>query len=92
VPGRLYDATVDIAKKQVIGFYELPTGVSIVVSCPLSDAEFAASQAYPETFFGEIRQPTRRAETLVDLCDFFASPTKTRRAISSSNGCPGRQI
>jgi hypothetical protein len=72
VPGRLYDAVVDEARKQVIGCYELlAMGVSILVNSPLSDAELAAYRAYPETFFGQIRQPTRRAETLVDLCDFF---------------------
>ena len=71
IPGRLNDAVVDEAKKQVIGCYELATGVSILASCPLSDAELAAYRAYPETFFGQIRKPTLRAETLVDLCDFF---------------------
>ncbi len=39
--------------------------------CPISDAELAAYRAYPETFFGEIRQPTQHATTLVDWCDFF---------------------
>jgi hypothetical protein len=71
-PGRLYDGIVDVARKQVLGVYELlQSGVSIVASSPLSDAELATYQAYPETFFGQIREAPRRAETVVDLCDFF---------------------
>ena len=50
---------------------ELATGVCIIAICPISDAELAAYRAYPDTFFGEIRQPTRHAKTLVDWCDFF---------------------
>jgi hypothetical protein len=38
---------------------------------PISDAELVAYRAYPDTFFGEIRQPARHAKTLVDWCDFF---------------------
>src|ERR1700741_2011440 len=47
--------------------------LSVVRACDrhISDAELAAYRAYPETFFGEIRRPTRHAKTLVDLCDFF---------------------
>jgi hypothetical protein len=70
--GRLYDAVVDVARKQVVGVYQLlHDGASIIANSPLSDAELAAYQAYPETFFGQIRQPARRAETLVELCDSF---------------------
>jgi SEC-C motif-containing protein len=71
VPGRLYDAVVQEENKQVVGCYELATGVSVLAVCPISDAELAAYRAYPDTFFGEIRQPARHAKTLVDWCDFF---------------------
>jgi hypothetical protein len=71
VPGRLYDAVVQEDNKQVVGCYELATGVSVLAVSPISDAELAAYRAYPDTFFGEIRQPARHAKTLVDLCDFF---------------------
>ena len=71
VPGRLYDAVVQEEQKQVVGCYELETGITALARCPISDAELAAYRAYPETFFGEIRRPTRHAETLVDWCDFF---------------------
>ena len=71
VPGRLHDAVVHEAKKQVVGCYELATGVSVLATCPISDTELAAYRAYPDTFFGQIRQPSRHANTLVDMCDFF---------------------
>jgi hypothetical protein len=71
VPGRLYDAVVQEEQKQVVGCYQLATGVTVLARCPISDAELAAYRAYPETFFGEVRQPTRHAKTLVDWCDFF---------------------
>ena len=71
VPGRLYDAVVQEEQKQVVGCYQLESGVTILARCPISDAELAAYRAYPDTFFGEVRQPTRHAKTLVDWCDFF---------------------
>ena len=52
-------------------FYQLATGEYINAVCPISDAELAAYRRYPETFFGEVREPSRHAKTLVDLCDFF---------------------
>jgi hypothetical protein len=77
VPGRLYDAVVQEEQKQVVGYYQLETGVSIIATCPISDAELAAYRAYPDTFFGEVRQPTRHAKTLVDWCDFFYETYKS---------------
>src|ERR1700738_1836668 len=71
VPGRLYDAVVQEAQKQVFGLYQLASGESVSAVCPISDAELAAYKHYPETFFGEVMQPTRHAQTLVDWCDFF---------------------
>lgn len=38
---------------------------------PLSDAEMAAWKRYPDTFFGELGQRTTRAETPLELYDFF---------------------
>ena len=71
VLGRLYDAIVNEGNKQVFGCYQLATGEYVNATCPISDVELAAYRAYPDTFFGEIRQPTRHAKTLVDWCDFF---------------------
>src|SRR6202048_4263491 len=71
IPGRLYDAVVQEPQKQVFGLYQLASGESVSAVCPISDAELAAHKHYPETFFGEVRDPTRLAKSLVDWCDFF---------------------
>jgi hypothetical protein len=77
VPGRLYDAIVMEGKKEVFGCYQLATGEYVNAVCPISDTELAAYLHYPETFFGEVRQPTRHAKTLVDWCDFFYESYKS---------------
>ncbi len=71
LPGRLYNATVIEEKKEVFGCYQLATGEYVNAACPISDAELAAYRHYPETFFGEVREPPRQAKTLVEFCDFF---------------------
>lgn len=71
IPGRLYDAVVMEEQKVVYCTYELATGKHVIATCPILDAELAAYRRYPETFFGEIRQPARHAKTVVEFCDFF---------------------
>jgi hypothetical protein len=71
VPGRLFDAVVIEPEKRAMGCYQLATGEYILAACPLSDAELAAYRRYPDTFFGQVRETTRRWNTLVELCDFF---------------------
>jgi hypothetical protein len=71
VAGRLYEATVDEAQRQVIGFYQLETGEHILARCPISDNELAAYRRAPETFFGQIRSVPKPTKTIEDLCDFF---------------------
>jgi hypothetical protein len=71
VPGRLCDAAVDEGKKEVFGCYQLATGEYVNAVCPISDAELEAYRHYPDTFFGEVRKPSRHVKSLVDFCDFF---------------------
>jgi len=71
VPGRLYDGIIDESQKMALGCYQLATGEHITATSPISDAELEAYKRYPDTFFGAIRQPSRRWNTLVELCDFF---------------------
>jgi hypothetical protein len=71
VPGRLYDGVVIESEKRAMGCYQLATGEHTMAACPLSDAELAAYRRYPDTFFEQVRQTTRRWNTLVELCDFF---------------------
>ena len=87
VPGRLYEAVVQEEQKQVVGCYQLASGITILAKCPISDAELAAYRAYPDTFFGEVRQPTRHAKTLVDWCDFF-SPRGFGALVESRRSAP----
>ena len=44
---------------------------SILVTCPISQAELEAYRRYPASFFGQLREPPARPETLVDWCDFY---------------------
>ena len=71
VAGSLYEATVEEANKQVIGFYQLETGEHILARCPISEDELAAYRRSPETFFGEICPVSKPAKTIEELCDFF---------------------
>jgi len=64
------DAVVDEHKQTVMGAYQTATG-TFMVTCPLTDAEFAAWKRHPETFFGEVRQHSRRAENWLELAKFF---------------------
>jgi SEC-C motif len=70
VLGRLMDAVVDENKKTAVGVYQTDTG-DFMVTHPLTDAEFAAWKRHPETFFGEIRQHSRKAENWLELAKFF---------------------
>jgi hypothetical protein len=76
VPGRLYEATVIEQEKKVFGAYETSTGEHLIVTVPISDAELAAYRKHPDTFFGEVRHVGARAETFLDLCDFFYASYK----------------
>jgi hypothetical protein len=71
VAGRFYDATVDEASKLVYGVFELADGQHVIATVPLSEAELAGYRRHPETFFGEVRRPSRRCSTFVEFCDFF---------------------
>jgi hypothetical protein len=77
VPGKLTDAVVNDLKKEVFGVYQLATGENVIATCPMTDAELAAYRHYPETFFGEVREPPRHAKTLVEFCDFFYETYKS---------------
>jgi hypothetical protein len=91
VPGRLYDCIVLEAEKLAFGCYQLATGEHVTATCPISDAELAAYRRYPETFFGEVRQPSRRWNTLVELCDFFYETykdTSREKALEWLAGAP----
>jgi len=71
VPGKLVSAIVDTARSLAVGVYSLESGRSIISTNPLSEAELAAYKRHPETFFGVIQPVSRRADTPLELFDFF---------------------
>jgi hypothetical protein len=69
VVGELVDATV--AWDKAMGIYRLEDGRSIIATCPLTKDELAAYRKYPDTFFGVYKEQGRKAETPLELFDFF---------------------
>lgn len=67
--GELMEAVV--AWDKAIGIYKLQDGQTVMVSCPLTEDELAAYKKYPDTFFGIHKPQGRKAETPLDLFDFF---------------------
>jgi hypothetical protein len=91
VAGRFYEATVNEANKMVYGVFELATGQHVIATVPMSDAEVAAYKRHPETFFGEVRRPSKQATSFVDLCDFFYEAyqkTDRDRLLQLMSGAP----
>lgn len=71
VEGVLQTATVLPSKSEVTGIYQLPDGKQIIATCPLSPAELAAYERHQDTFFGTYLRQGRRADSPLDLFDFF---------------------
>lgn len=71
--GLLTSATVIEAEKKVYCGLTIDNGKSIICSWPLSDLEIAAWQRHPDTFFGELGQRTTKANSPLELYDFFLS-------------------
>jgi hypothetical protein len=69
--GVLQDAVVNESEKIVYGIYSLEDGRSIIATSPLSGLELEAYQKYPDTFFGVLRKQSKRAQTPLELFDFF---------------------
>ena len=69
VVGELVEAAV--TSNKVMGIYRLEDGRNIIATCPLTEDELAAYQKHPDTFFGVYREQCRKAETPLDLFDFF---------------------
>lgn len=69
--GILETASVVASEKLVYGSYLLQSGQRIICTVPISDEEIEAHHEHPDTFFGVPRQTTRKAETPIELYDFF---------------------
>lgn len=69
VVGELVEAIV--AWDKALGVYKLGDDRSIMVTCPLTEDELAAYKKHPDTFFGAYKEHGRKAETPLELFDFF---------------------
>lgn len=70
-PGKLTSATVAESESMAYVTHLLDNGEAIIGTVPLTPQELAAYRRHPDTFFGiEVRSP-RKAETPLELFDFF---------------------
>ncbi|MGQ7934715.1 YecA family protein [Paraburkholderia sp. D1E] len=69
--GELTCAVVVEAKKWAWCGLQLDSGKSVLCTLPLSDHEMSAWRQHPDTFFGEVGQRHTKAETPLELYDFF---------------------
>ncbi len=72
-PGLLTSATVMEAERKVLCGLTFEDGTPGLYQWDLSDAEMAAWQRHPDTFFGTVGQRSTKAETPLELYDFFLS-------------------
>lgn len=69
--GTLTTATVAEPEKKVYLAFHTDDGKSSILTAELSDAELAAYKTHPQTFFGKIVRPPGRADTPMEMFDFF---------------------
>jgi hypothetical protein len=74
----LTSATVDSATREMIGaFHDPVSDKAWLVRGPLTQAEFEDYRRHPETFFGVYHHQGGKAETPIDLFDFFFESYKS---------------
>lgn len=66
VAGQLVDAVVDEHKATVTGIYQTGSD-NIMVAQPLTERELAAWKLHPDTFFGEVREPTHTVGNWLEM-------------------------
>lgn len=69
LPGELVDATV--IDDTIVGAYQLDNGKSVIASSTMTPNEMEAFKRHPDTFFGIHNTYERKADTALDLYDFF---------------------
>jgi SEC-C motif-containing protein len=70
VVGQITQALVQ-GDKAVCAFHDSQTGQAWLGTFDMTPAELADYAAHPETYFGVQQNPNRKAETAIDLFDFF---------------------
>jgi hypothetical protein len=71
VPGILYEGAVLEPERKACCVYQLADGRSIIVTVPLNDAEIAMYRRSPETFFGVVKNVSKKINQPMDAYDFF---------------------
>lgn len=71
--GKLEEACVDEQSGNAWLILHLDDGRRVVYQSQLTEAEFAAWKRYPETFFGDVRQPPGKADDPMDFFDRMLS-------------------
>ena len=76
-PGILTTAMVSESEKVAYCNFILNSGVSVIVTCPMSESEIAACKQYPDTFFGAFIQAGKKIESPLEFYDTLFEIYKT---------------
>lgn len=93
-PAKLTTATVSDAERVAYCGFAFENGKSIIATCPLSESEFLAYKQYPDTFFGSLVPVTKKAESALELYDFFFQSyraTPKERLLELMHDAPHRE-
>jgi hypothetical protein len=71
IPGVLDDAVVLENERTAHGIYRLADGQSVLYMTPLTESEMARYRQSPQTFFGVLKDQSRRIDDPLDAYDFF---------------------
>ncbi len=93
--GELEDACVDEQDGKVWLIMHLENGQRATYRNQLTDAEFAAWKRYPETFFGDVRQPQHNVEDPIEIFDrllavYAQTPKERLLELMAPNPGPNR--
>jgi hypothetical protein len=68
----------DVVESESVAFcgFTLKDGRTVICKMPLSPADIAAWKRHPDTFFGVVKPRTTRADTPLQLYDFFHNQSK----------------
>lgn len=89
--GKLTTATVAEAEQKAYCGLSLDNGKGIICAWQLSELEMAAWRRHPDTFFGEVGQRSSKANTPLELYDFFLNSyrnTPKERLLEWMAGAP----
>lgn len=77
IEGTLTTACVLESTKEITGVYHTASGENIIVTAPMTEDELTAYKRQPETFFGVPQHVGKKAESPLELFDFFYETYKS---------------